>query len=96
MPEEQQTQDDRAQVPLEEQTVPRVIRLMETGRGWQPYSVQARIAVIIMTQMNVSQVNQPTLLKSLLEPHGPAVRVDLVDDARGGLEGRAGRYSSDI
>ena len=65
MPEEQQTQDDRAQVPLEEQTVPRVIRLMETGRGWQPYSVQARIAVIIMTQMNVSQVNQPTLLKSL-------------------------------
>jgi hypothetical protein len=53
MPEEQQTQDDRAQVPLEEQTVPRVIRLMETGRGWQPYSVQARIAVIIMTQMNV-------------------------------------------
>ena len=51
MPEEQQTQDDRAQVPLEEQTVPRVIRLMETGRGWQPYSVQARIAVIIMTQI---------------------------------------------
>ena len=65
MPEEQQTQDDPAQVPLEEQTVPRVIRLMETGRGWQPYSVQVRIAVIIMTQMNVSQVNQPTLLQRL-------------------------------
>jgi hypothetical protein len=73
MPEEQQTQDDRAQVPLEEQTVPRVIRLMETGRGWQPYSVQARIAVIIMTQMNVSQVNQPTLLKSLLELFGHTI-----------------------
>ena len=64
MPEEQQTQDDPAQVPLEEQTVPRVIRLMETGRGWQPYSVQARIAVIIMTQMNVSQVNSCASLRS--------------------------------
>jgi hypothetical protein len=46
---------------------------METGRGWQPYSVQARIAVIIMTQMNVSQVNQPTLLKSLLELFGHTI-----------------------
>jgi hypothetical protein len=58
-------------VPVEEQTVPRVIRLQaHSGSGFQAFSVQTRIAVIIMTQMNVSQVNQPTLLKALLELFG--------------------------
>ena len=62
-------------MPPQQQTVPRVIHLQEhSGSGFQAFSVQTRIAVIIMTQMNVSQVNQPTLLKSLLELFGHDVQ----------------------